>query len=185
LVKVGAQSSETEPARPRFIVCALPVSLKTAKTNLASRLATPLALELQIHFAQKGYFSYACDTASVDVNRLAAGGEVPTELKEPLGVAPDFVLDCEIEEGGDTRGFNLKTLRMRATLYDLHLKKTVWEGVQSMVGWSLADYLLLTGGREWSASAGFAKSATDGIHEAVEAAVKKLSPVSGFGRLKK
>jgi hypothetical protein len=184
VVNTGVPPNQNQPLRPRFIVCVLPVRVNTGKTNLAIKLETYLTPELQFHLAQKGYYTYRCNSTRVDMNGLGVDQEIPAELREPLGVAPDFILTCEIEEGGDTRGFNIKTIRMRVALYDLQQKMTVWEDVQSMVGWSLADYLLLAGGREGSASAGGMRDTRAGVHQAVEDATKKLSAVSGFGKLR-
>lgn len=181
LVNTGAQPGENQPARPKFIVCVLPVRVKTDKTKPASRLEPFITPELQFHLAQKGYYAYRCTASAVDVTGLAAEMELPAELKEPLGVVPDFVLTCEIEQGGIEFGGGLKNLRMRVVLYDLQRKMNVWEDVQSMVGWSLLD-LLIDPNLKWSVSEGEFR---ESVHTAVELAVKKLSLVSGYGELKK
>jgi len=183
LVNTGVEPSENQPARPRFIVCILPVRVKTDKTKPASRLEPYIFPELQFHLAQKGYYTYRCNSTLEDVTGLAADKEIPAELREPLGVVPDFVLTCEIEEGRDTVGLSMfKTLRMRVALYDLQQKRTLWEDAQSMAGWGLLDKLADPNGGGWIFSKGRLR---DGVHNAVDAAAEELSPVSGFGKLKK
>ena len=54
LVNTGAQPGENQPARPKFIVCVLPVRVKTDKTKPASRLEPFITPELQFHLAVLG-----------------------------------------------------------------------------------------------------------------------------------
>jgi hypothetical protein len=176
LVNTGVQPSENEPARPRFIVCVLPVKVKveTARTNLASRLEPFLTPELQFHLAQKGYYTYRCNSTRGDVTGLAVEKEIPAELREPLGVVPDFVLTCEIDEG--PLGLDVKALRMHVAMYDVQKKVIVWEAEESLAAWSLLDLVIDPKGK-WTV--------ISDVHKAVNYAVVRLSRVSGFGKLKK
>jgi len=179
LVDTRVASNAKQGARPRFIVCALPVAVTSDKTNLASRLATPVALELQYHLAQKGYYTYAGTSASFDVRGLVAETELPAGLSEPLGVLPDFILSCQIEDG--TR-LGLQSVEMRVALYDLQQLRNVFEHQLPVVEWGLLEQLTSPGKKWFNPTE---SEIEERVHTAVEAALMKVSPVSGYGERKK
>jgi hypothetical protein len=179
LINTGVKPVENDSVRPRFIVAVLPVRTKTDKTKLAGKLEPCLIPELQHHLAEKGYYAYRCNALALDANELATDKEVPAGLREPLGVAPDFVLAVEIDQGSDTIGFGVKALRMHVVLYDRQARKTVWEDTQSIAGWSLVDAIVDPNGT-WAVTA-----KPERVHDAMVIAAKKLPAASGHRDLTK
>lgn len=86
----------------------------------------------------------------VDNSAILQGRAALERLGEPIGIAPDFALLCDVE-GYDEQGYIVlrrsKTLRLTFTLYDLQEKKAVWTStsealaVKSLLGSVLAGGL--------------------------------------------
>jgi hypothetical protein len=107
-----------------------------------------------------------------------------------LGVEPDFVLKCEIEEG---RFLALQALLMRAALHDLKAHRSVWEWKEGdkneppVVMWGMVEQLT-SPKKRWFSSDKWASNNPGQPKEQVATAIKKatknLSPVAGHRQLK-
>jgi hypothetical protein len=125
----SANPPDAAPA-PKFIVCLPPVNFKIEKNASMNKLDSFIREHIQYYFGyQKGYYVYRFDAPGVSGAAILRG-EIDAEvLGEPLGVAPDYALLCDVdcyEQKDNIIIQRSQILEITMTLYDVKRKKIVW-----------------------------------------------------------
>jgi hypothetical protein len=126
LAKVGGASKKTADAMPKFIVCFPPVHYleeDLSKSDLDDYLLEFMQFYLGYY---KGYYVYRCNAPGISKNSILQNGVSPQALSEPIGIAPDYALLCDV--GWEEVGFQFvgtKTGQSYSALYSLTITMTL------------------------------------------------------------
>jgi hypothetical protein len=182
MVNLGSTRQQDRESLPKFIVYLPPVNFKIERLPATGRLNDQLLEYIQYLLGYgKGYYAYYGNTAGVDNTDILKGSSNPAALSEPIGIAPDYALLCDVD-GYDEKGnvviYHSQTLTLTLTLYDLREKKPVW--TRSATGISGKSVLagVLLGPGAWMPMAGSDDLQT--VVGAVNSAIKELPAVKGF-----
>jgi hypothetical protein len=124
IASTGGQSGVAPTPRPKSVVCMLPLKVRTRSLDSSKYNEHDLEDELRYYMARKGYYTYKCDSILMSGKMLVEARELPAELAQPLGFAPDFALDVDISDHPEV---GPEILILRVALYDLTDKTLVWE----------------------------------------------------------
>ncbi len=132
LANIGRARQQNPENLPKFIVCLPALNFNKIEKGRVTDLLYKYLREHILYSLgyQKGYYVYKCYAPGVDNASILNGSASLEALGEPIGIAPDFALLCDVEgydEDRDEKGnIVIKTLRLTMTLFDLKEKKAVW-----------------------------------------------------------
>jgi hypothetical protein len=135
LAKQGSARQKDAQVIPKFIVFLPSVNFKIEKEASMNKLDDYLREHIQYFLSYtKGYYVHRYDHPGISNAGVLQGNIDPAALVVPLGVAPDFVLLCDVDgydESGNIVTHSAKTLKITLTLFDLKQKRVFWTSAGS------------------------------------------------------